>query len=265
MQTAPGEVLFQRRGTRVRFPPAPRLQYRRGARAGRSGHFVVCSVLVAGPPRSATACPRDRVAAESPTSPLRPGARPACLGCRGVRHLPRAPRLLDDVAEPCWAAERATRRGRPSSARAVQPLVRRLGPPVPRHHLRVRGGFRSTVVGHRGWSIEVFTGVPRHHEDMDISILSSDADAFRLFLGERCTPWNVDEGWFRPFGSRFTDVRAYRQAWVHRDARSPWLLDVPFMPDPDGRWTDKRHLTHTEDLETSPGSRRTGCATPGRR
>jgi hypothetical protein len=95
------------------------------------------------------------------------------------------------------------------------------------------------VVGHRGWSIEVFTGVPRHHEDMDISILSSDADAFRLFLGERCTPWNVDEGWFRPFGTRFTDVRADRQAWVHRDARSPWILDVPFMPDPDGRWTDK--------------------------
>ena len=38
-----------------------------------------------------------------------------------------------------------------------------------------------------GWSIEAFTGVPRSHEDMDISILSSDAEAFRVFLGERWT------------------------------------------------------------------------------
>ena len=83
---------------------------------------------------------------------------------------------------------------------------------------------------------------------MDISILSSDAEAFRLFLGDRWTPWNVDEGWFRPFDARFTDVRPDSQVWVRRDARSPWVLDVPFTPDTDGRWTNKRHLAHTEDL-----------------
>jgi hypothetical protein len=99
-----------------------------------------------------------------------------------------------------------------------------------------------------GWSIEAFTGVPRDHEDMDISILSSDAEAFRVFLGDRWTPWNVDEGWFRPFDSRFTDVRPDSQVWVRRDAGSPWILDVPFTPDTIGRWTNKRHLAHTEDL-----------------
>lgn len=100
-----------------------------------------------------------------------------------------------------------------------------------------------------GWSIEAFTGVHRDHEDMDISILSSDAEAFRLFLGDRWTPWNVDEGWFRPFDHRFTDVRPDSQVWVRRDARSPWILDVPFTPDSDGRWTSKRHRAHTEDLD----------------
>ncbi|WP_051549492.1 nucleotidyltransferase domain-containing protein [Nocardioides sp. URHA0032] len=99
-----------------------------------------------------------------------------------------------------------------------------------------------------GWSIEVFTGVPRDHEDMDISILSSDAEAFRVFLGDRWTPWNVDEGWFRPFDSRFTDVRPDSQIWVRRDASSPWILDVPFTPATGGRWTNKRHRAHTEDL-----------------
>ena len=100
-----------------------------------------------------------------------------------------------------------------------------------------------------GWSIEVFTGVARNHEDMDISILSSDAEAFRRFLGDRWTPWNVDDGWFRPFDARFTDVRPDSQVWIRRDARSPWILDVPFSPDTDGRWTNKRHLAHTEALE----------------
>ena len=103
------------------------------------------------------------------------------------------------------------------------------------------------VIG--GWSIEAFTGVPRSHEDMDISILSSDAAAFRLFLADRWTPWNVDDGWFRPFDERFPDVRPDSQLWVRRDATSRWVLDVPFTPDTGGRWTNKRHPAHTEDLE----------------
>lgn len=100
-----------------------------------------------------------------------------------------------------------------------------------------------------GWSIEAFTETARDHEDMDISLLSSDAEAFRLFLGDRWTPWNVDDSWFRPFDHRFTDVRPASQLWVRRDAQSPWVLDVPFTPDTGGRWTNKRHLAHTEDLE----------------
>jgi len=100
-----------------------------------------------------------------------------------------------------------------------------------------------------GWSLETFTGVPREHEDMDISILSSDARAFRDFLGDRWTPWNVDEGWFRPFDHRFTEVRPDSQVWVRRDAQSPWVLDVPFTPDTNGRWTNKRNPAHTEELD----------------
>ena len=33
------------------------------------------------------------------------------------------------------------------------------------------------------------------------------------------------------------------------DARSPWVLDVPFTPDAGGRWTNKRDRAHTEDLD----------------
>jgi hypothetical protein len=37
--------------------------------------------------------------------------------------------------------------------------------------------------------------------------------------------------------------------WVRRDARSPWILDVPFSPDSDGRWANKRNLAHTESVD----------------
>lgn len=100
-----------------------------------------------------------------------------------------------------------------------------------------------------GWSLEAFTGVARDHEDLDISILSSDAEAFRHFLGDNWTPWNVDNSWFRPFDHRFTDVRPASQVWVRRNAQSPWILDVPFTPDTDGRWTNKRNPEHSEDLD----------------
>jgi len=100
-----------------------------------------------------------------------------------------------------------------------------------------------------GWSIETFTGVHRDHEDMDISMLSSDAEAFRLFRGDRWTPWNVDDGWFRPFDHRFTEIRPDSQVWVRRNAHSPWVLDIPFTPDTEGRWTNKRHTAHTEALD----------------
>ena len=36
---------------------------------------------------------------------------------------------------------------------------------------------------------------------------------------------------------------------MRRDARSPWVLDVPFTPSTDGRWTNKRHPAHTEELD----------------
>ena len=100
-----------------------------------------------------------------------------------------------------------------------------------------------------GWSLQAFSGIAREHEDMDISIFAEDSGAFRSFLGERWTPWNVDESWFRPFDDRFPDVAPDSQIWVRRDARSPWILDVPLTAGTEGRWTNKRFAEHTEDLE----------------
>jgi hypothetical protein len=100
-----------------------------------------------------------------------------------------------------------------------------------------------------GWAVEAFTGVPREHEDMDVSILSSDAEAFRLFLGDRYTPWNMDDSWLRPFDDRFRDLRPDSQLWIREHAQAPWILDVPLTPTTDGRWTNKRLPAQTATVE----------------
>ena len=45
------------------------------------------------------------------------------------------------------------------------------------------------VVG--GWAIEAFTGAPRGHEDVDVSILVCDIPALREHVGERWQLWNI--------------------------------------------------------------------------
>lgn len=43
-----------------------------------------------------------------------------------------------------------------------------------------------------GWSLEAYSGISRLHEDMDISILSSDAEAFRPLLDSAAKAWLRD-------------------------------------------------------------------------
>jgi hypothetical protein len=99
------------------------------------------------------------------------------------------------------------------------------------------------VIG--GWALEAFTGVARPHDDLDISLFAADVEAFRQFLRGRWTPWNVDDGWFRPFDDDHTEIEPESQLWIRRDAASPWVLDLPLTigtPGADGalQWTHKR-------------------------
>jgi hypothetical protein len=95
------------------------------------------------------------------------------------------------------------------------------------------------VVG--GWAIEAFTGSAREHEDIDVSIRACDVPALREHVGDRWQLWNIADGALRPLIGRWPDVQAPdSQVWVRRDARSPWVMDLPLTPDRDGLWTNKR-------------------------
>ena len=104
------------------------------------------------------------------------------------------------------------------------------------------------IVG--GWSIEAFTGAPREHEDVDLSILACDVAAFRAHLGDAWTPWSNGGGTLRPLSDRFpAPFDAESQIWLRRDASSPWEVDLPITPDRDGLWTSKRWSSHVAPVE----------------
>lgn len=104
------------------------------------------------------------------------------------------------------------------------------------------------IVG--GWSIEAFTGVPREHEDVDLSILACDLDAFREHVGEEWNLWSNHGGTLRPFDDRHPEVLdVHSQVWVRRSAADPWVIDLPITPDRNGLWTSKRDPDHVAPLD----------------
>ncbi|MGH3362209.1 MAG: nucleotidyltransferase domain-containing protein [Nocardioides sp.] len=104
------------------------------------------------------------------------------------------------------------------------------------------------IVG--GWAIEVFTGAPREHEDVDLSILACDIPALREHVGDRWHLWSNHGGTLRPLDDRFPEVLDVEsQIWIRRSSRDPWIIDLPITPDRDGRWTNKRLPDHVVPLE----------------
>ncbi len=101
-----------------------------------------------------------------------------------------------------------------------------------------------------GWSIEAFSGVPREHEDVDLSILACDITAFRAHVGDTWCLWSNDGGTLRPLDDRFPEVLDVQsQIWVRRSAHEPWVIDLPITPDHDGLWTNKRDPDHRLPVE----------------
>jgi len=103
------------------------------------------------------------------------------------------------------------------------------------------------VVG--GWAIEAFTGVPREHEDLDLSVLACDVPALRAHLCDWHL-WSISDQALRPLTDRHPGPPAPDdQLWLRRDARSPWVADLPLTPDHEGLWTNKRLPAHVAPVE----------------
>ncbi len=98
-----------------------------------------------------------------------------------------------------------------------------------------------------GWAIEAFTGVPRHHEDIDVALWRRDVpELVRCFRG-RYDVWAAGSGALSPLVSGDDVPPAMPdnadQVWLREHALAPWVADCVVNPDRDGRWVNRREPT----------------------
>jgi hypothetical protein len=123
-------------------------------------------------------------------------------------------------------------------------------PLTPLQVAEVLRGFERPwwIVG--GWAIDAATGVPREHEDVDVSMRGSDVPALYELLKSEWHLWNNNDGALHPLTDADPAPREpVNQLWLRRNARAPWVMDVILVPDRDGLWVSRRDPNHVASIE----------------
>jgi len=101
-----------------------------------------------------------------------------------------------------------------------------------------------------GHAIEAFTGVRRHHDDIDVVVFRRDLPALREHFEGRFHLWSAGAGQLRPVTDRFPEPHEHsRQLWLREHAMAPWRMDCLLNPDADGRWRSPRDESHVAALD----------------
>ena len=101
-----------------------------------------------------------------------------------------------------------------------------------------------------GWAIEAFTGHPRDHEDIDVSMWRSDVPALVTAFESRYHVWAAGSGALTPlYGDRLDVPASADQVWIREHALAPWVADCVLNPDRDGLWVHRRDLQYAAPLE----------------
>jgi hypothetical protein len=107
-------------------------------------------------------------------------------------------------------------------------------------------GLSWWVVG--GVAIEAFTGVPRHHEDIDLSILRHDLPRLRDHLAPHFHLWAAGPGLLHLADGTEMPAES-EQVWLREHALAPWRCEFLLNTDVGGRWQSKRDPGFTAPLE----------------
>lgn len=99
-----------------------------------------------------------------------------------------------------------------------------------------------------GWAIEAFTGVERHHGDLDLEVPRAELALLRQHLAGHLDVWTAADGALRPLlpgddGSGAADVvlpTGCGQVWVRAAGQEPWEYDILLAPGGADRWEFKR-------------------------
>lgn len=101
-----------------------------------------------------------------------------------------------------------------------------------------------------GQALEAFTGVARHHEDIDVGFFHADLDHLRSALSRRYHLWSAGGGMLRPLDEQFPTLHTHaEQVWVREHAWAPWRMDMLATPDDNGRWVNKRERSMVLSLD----------------
>jgi aminoglycoside-2''-adenylyltransferase len=100
-----------------------------------------------------------------------------------------------------------------------------------------------------GWAIEAFTGVPREHEDIDVSMFRRDLPVLRTAVSGSLHVWAAGPSGLTPLDDKqMTMPDDADQVWLRAHALAPWRCDVLLNPDDDGRWVSRRERSYVADL-----------------
>ncbi len=99
-----------------------------------------------------------------------------------------------------------------------------------------------------GWAIEAFTGVERHHDDLDLEVPRVDLPQLRGHLADRLDVWTASDGSLRPLlpgddpdGSADAVLPpGCGQLWLRHSGAEPWEYDVLLMTGDHDMWEFKR-------------------------
>jgi len=109
-------------------------------------------------------------------------------------------------------------------------------------------GLEWWVAG--GWAIEAFTGVARHHEDIDVSLWRRDVGALVRHLAGLYDVWSAGDGALKPLVGDDAEMPDNAdQVWLREHALGPWRADCVLNPDRDGRWVNRREPTWDAPLD----------------
>jgi hypothetical protein len=100
-----------------------------------------------------------------------------------------------------------------------------------------------------GGAIEAFTRVPRHHEDIDITLWIDDLPALHAGLRDRFYLFGAGPNGIRVIDDEHPDLPPdASQVWIREHALAPWRADFLLNERRDGRWVSRRDETWTEDF-----------------
>lgn len=112
-------------------------------------------------------------------------------------------------------------------------------------------GYRGSWWVAGGWAVEAFTGVHRHHADMDASIPRADVVRLQEHVAGRLDVWAAEQGTLRPL---VEPVHAPLPStcgnlWLRASGADPWEYDVILMDVTASTWTYKRNARISLPIE----------------